>query len=318
MALRLTDSEVQQVLNVFELVDAMEAAMVEFAEGKVVQPVRTVFDFGDGRLFGSMPAYVPRVSVHGAKMLTVLPERGRMGLPTHVSTIVLLDPATGELEAVVDANFLTAVRTAAVSAVSIRHLASINSTVLAIIGSGTQARSHTSLLSTVFDFDDIRAWSPNSAHLAQFVEQSGGRVRSAVSAADAVQDADIILLATSSQTPVIALEWIKSGAHIISLGACRPNHREIDPKLLATSYLVVDSKQAAVREAGDIVQAIKNRIFTESHIRSELGMIAHHEQRRNAPSMISVFKSLGMAVEDLVAAHLSVESARTQGVGREI
>ena len=318
MALRLTQADIRDALPVMELIDTMEAALASFSSGAVVQPVRTVLELGDGALFGTMPAYIKEPPVHGAKLLTVIPSNASRGLPTHLATIVLLDPATGELLALVEGRFVTEVRTAAVSAVSVRHLASPDASVLAILGSGSQARSHLAILPLVRPFRHIRAWSPTPAHLRRLVSESPTPVEPATTAEEAVRGADVVVLATSSVTPVIADDWVMPGAHVISLGACRPTQREIDPDLIARAALIVDSKAAALRESGDIVQGIREGRFSEDHIRAELGEVVSQRPGRVSPQEITVFKSLGLAVEDLAAAHLVYRRALEQGKGSEI
>ena len=174
-----------------------------------------------------MPAYDPASGLVGAKLLTVVPGNLAKGLPSHQALIALFEPESGELLAITDGRYITEARTAAASAVSVRHLARADSRILALIGSGVQAHSHLEALPLVRDFHEIRVWSPNRERLAKFVAHAGPRVRAAASAEAAVRGADVVVLATNSMTPVIEDAWVAPGTHVISVGACRPNQREL-------------------------------------------------------------------------------------------
>jgi alanine dehydrogenase len=310
MPIWLSEADVRAVLSMRDLIEAMEAALASFSAGAVKQPVRTVIE-APGGFFGCMPAYLGSTPAMGAKLVTVFHDNPSHGLPTHLATIVLLDAATGELRAILDGRFITEARTAAVSAVAVRYLARKDAAVLAIIGSGVQARSHLEALSLVRQFTDVRCSSPSAAHVASFVAESKGYpVRAVESAETATRGADVIVLVTASPTPVIADDWVKPGACVISVGACRPNQREMDPALVARARLVVDSRAAALKESGDVVQGILEGRFGESHIAAELGqVVADPKLGRGNESEITIFKSLGMAVEDVAAADLAYRRA---------
>jgi ornithine cyclodeaminase/alanine dehydrogenase-like protein (mu-crystallin family) len=212
----LAEQDVRAVLSLPELIDAMESALVAFSTGKVDQPVRTAIEVHDRTFFASMPAYDGAHGILGAKLVTVFPENAARGLHTHLAAISLFDAKTGELTAVMDGRYITEVRTAAASAVSLRHLAREDAATLAILGSGVQARSHLEALQLVRPFQEIRAWSPTPEHLRQFAV---GPVRAASSAAEAVRGADVILIATSAVTPAIEIAWVQDGAHVIAFGS---------------------------------------------------------------------------------------------------
>ena len=319
MPVWLNEAEIRAVLSMTDLIPVMEAALAAFSAGAVMQPVRTVIE-APGGFFASMPAYLGSTPAMGAKLVTVFHDNPSHGLPTHLATIVLLDPATGNLLAILDGRFITEVRTAAVSAVAVRYLAREDAAVLAIIGSGVQARSHLEALSLVRKFSDVRCFSPSAAHLAGFVAESGSYpVRAAESAELATRGADVIVLVTGSPTPVIEDSWVKPGACVISVGACRPNQREMDPALVARARLVVDSRAAALRESGDVMQGIAEGRFPETHIAAELGqVVAHPTLGRREPGEITIFKSLGLAVEDVAAAHLAYTRAAQSAKGAAI
>jgi alanine dehydrogenase len=254
MSVWLNEADVRAVLSMPDLIEAMEGALAAFSAGTVKQPVRTVIE-APGGFFGCMPAYLGSTPAMGAKLVTVFHDNPSQGLPTHLATIVLLDPVTGNLLAILDGRFITEARTAAVSAVAARYLAREDAAILAIIGSGVQARSHLEALSLVRRFTDVRCWSPSAAHVADFVAESKKYpVRAMESAEAATRGADVIALVTASPTPVIDESWVKPGACVISVGACRPNQREMDPALVTRARLVVDSRAAALKESGDVVQ----------------------------------------------------------------
>lgn len=314
MPLWLPESDVHPSLPMSDLIPAMEQALAGFSSGRVVQPVRTVTEYRPSAFLGLMPAYDPASNLVGAKLVMVLPENLAKGLPTHQAVIVLFHPETGDLLAVTDGRYITEARTAAVSAVSVRHLARADASMLAIIGSGVQAHSHLQALPLVRDFQEIRIWSPTRERLDRFVAHAGPRVRAASSAEDAVRGADVVALTTSSSTPVIDDAWIAPGTHIVAVGACRPNQREIDTPLMERALLIVDSKAAALVEAGDIILA-----GAQDRIHAELGeIVAGAKPGRTSPGQITVFKSLGLAIEDVVSAGLAYRRALDAGRGAQM
>ena len=318
MPVWLCEADVQALLPMHAMIDAMEQALAAFSSRRAVQPVRTVFAIPGG-FFGSMPALLEAPQALGAKLVTLCATNSAKGMPTHLATIVLLDPNTGELLAVMDGRYITEARTAAASAVAARYLARPAASTLAIIGSGVQARSHLEALSLVRSFKEVRCWSPTAANLQKFVHESAeSNVRACVDAREAVKGADVIVLATSSRAPVIQSEWVMAGACVLAVGACRPVEREMDPALVARSRLFVDSRAAAVEEAGDIVQSIKEGRFTATHIVAELGeVVADPKLGRHTEDEVTVFKSLGIAVEDVASAYLAYQRARATGRGVE-
>jgi alanine dehydrogenase len=320
----LNEAQVKALLPMPDLVQAMEDALARFSAGDVLQPVRTVLSVGPTKaFFGVMPAYMPEPARLGAKLVTVFGGNEARGLPSHLATILLLDPDTGGLLAILDGRYITEARTAAVSAVSARHLARADAHTLAIIGSGVQARSHLEALAEVRALDDIRVWSPRQASRDRFVTEMAaharGRLRATSEAAEALEGADIVVLATSSVSPVFEDRWVAPGAHVISVGACRPDQREMDPALVARSRLYVDSRAAALVESGDVVLGMAEGRFTERHVLGELGeVVLGRLPGRQTSAEVTVFKSLGMAVEDVVAADLVLQRAIEQGSGAEL
>jgi alanine dehydrogenase len=302
MPVWVSEHEVRARLPLPHLIDLMADTLAAFSAGNVDQPVRSVIEVGPSSFFASMPALIKTTPALGAKLVTVFGSNAEKGLPTHLATILLLDPATGELLAIMDGRYITEARTAAVSAVSTRLLARDDAGVLALIGSGVQARSHLEALQLVRDFHEIRCWSPTRANLEQFVREHP-HVRAAGSAREAVEGADVIALLTSSTVPVVNSDWIQDGAHIVAVGACRPTQREMEPKLVARARLFVDSRAAALKESGDILLAISEGFIPADHIKGELGeVIAGSTKGRENNSQVTIFKSLGLAVEDVATA----------------
>ena len=359
----LTEADVAAVLTMDDLIATMTSALQRFSTGRVVQPVRPTIGIADDSFFATMPAYVRSAegaegrsaslsgeraesgsaspagerAALGVKLVTVFGGNAARGLHSHLASILLMDPDTGALLALLDGRYITEARTAAVSAVSSRLLARKSASSLAIIGTGVQARSHLDALSRVHALRQVTVWSPNKEHRDQFVADAGVRPGSgpgsdssltphtgyAVTAVDhageAVVGADIVVLVTSSATPVIESGWVKPGAHVISVGACRPNQREMDPALVARARLFVDSRGAALVESGDIVMGIQEGRFAAGHIVAELGeLLAHGASGRRSDSDVTIFKSLGLAVEDVTAADLAYRRAVERNIGLEL
>ena len=321
--LLLTESDVRAVLRMEDLIQTMERALAQFSMGEVRQPLRSVLHMGsEGEFLATMPAYIAEPKALGTKLVTLVGTNRARGLPTHLATILLLDPVTGALLSVMDGRYITETRTGAVSAVATRHLARQNGPAsLGILGSGVQARSHVEALLRVRPVRDVRVWSPSQAHRTEFaVEMSRGRnisVLAVSTAEDAVRDADVIVLATSSTQPVLRSEWVMSGAHVISVGACRPDQREMDPDLVSRGRLFVDSREGALAEAGDVVIGIAEGRFGPTHVMGELGELVNGRVAgRVSDAEVTIFKSLGMAVEDVAAAELVYRCARERQVGR--
>lgn len=210
------ETAVRARLRMPELIDAMQSALVEFSAGRVQQPVRTVLEFGNEHgIFGLMPTYVASLPALGAKLVTLCPANAERGLATHQAVIVMLDPKTGIVEAILDGRYITEARTAAVSAVSARLLARKDVRVLGILGSGVQARSHVEALRLVRDFREVRAWSPNADRLQQFAAETGARAMESAKAV--VRGADVVVTVTASLTPVVQSEWVGDGTHVIAV-----------------------------------------------------------------------------------------------------
>ena len=293
----LEEEQVRKHLRMEELIPAMEKALIDFSAGKVTQPVRSVIAVDPpGGFFGMMPALT--LDGLGIKIVTFYASNADRGIPTHMATIFLVDPETGTPLAVMDGTLITEMRTAAVSAAATKLLGSPDAKVLAILGSGVQARSHVEALRLVRNFEEIRVWSPTEAHAEQLAKEIGAK---AMSAEEAVRGADVVVTATSSKTAVLQGSWLKPGCHVNAVGACRHDWRELDDEAM-TNVVFVDSRDGAMQESGDI-------ILSGVKIYAELGEALAGKVPSRA-NEITIFKSLGMAVEDIAAALLVYESAR--------
>jgi ornithine cyclodeaminase/alanine dehydrogenase-like protein (mu-crystallin family) len=295
----LNEEQVREHLRMTELIPAMEKARIDFSAGRVTQPVRSIISIDVGAatgFLGLMPALTP--DGLGLKAVTFYPSNAERGIPTHMATIFLVDPQTGTPLAIMDGRLITEMRTAAVSAAATKLLALPDAKVLAILGSGVQARSHVEALRLVRRFEEIRVWSPTLEHAKRFAQEIDATATS--SAEEAVRDADVIVTVTSSKTPVLKGDCLKAGCHVNAIGACRPDWRELDDEAMS-NVLLVDSREGAMKESGDV-------IISGAEIYAELG----ETLAGNVPSRVNettIFKSLGMAVEDIAAAMLVYRSA---------
>jgi alanine dehydrogenase len=293
--MNLDATAVSDLLRMEEVIPTMERALADFSSGTVVQPVRTMLPVAEhGGFLGLMTAYTG--SALGTKLVAFYPRN--TDVPTHHATILLFKPETGEPLVTMDGRLITEVRTAAVSAVATDHLARSDASVLAIIGSGVQARSHLEALRLVRELREVRVWSPHRAQA--FAEEHS--VVAAASAEEAVQGADVVVTVTTSPRPVLLGEWLSPGAHVNAVGAPRPDWRELDDEVLHRSRVYVDSREAALKESGDVLAA--REVF------AEIGQVAAGTKpgRRSAEE-VTLFKSLGLAVEDVATAELVYRKA---------
>ena len=290
----LDEKDVRRLLQIDELIAAMRQVLTEFSAGKWQQPVRGVLS-QNGGFFGVMPASGESM---GIKMVTFYPNNTE--LPTHMAVIALFDPKTGEPLALMDGRYITEMRTAAVSAVATDALASADAKVLALLGAGVQAQAHLEVLPHVRHFEEIRVWNHRAEKAQRFADEHGVK---AMELEDAVRDADVVVTATSAREPVLKGEWLKPGAHVNAVGACRPDWRELDDAAMR-NVVIVDSNDGARKESGDVILSGVTPF-------AELGEILNGSKRVE-PGATTVFKSLGMAVEDVAAAKLVYEASRRE------
>jgi ornithine cyclodeaminase/alanine dehydrogenase-like protein (mu-crystallin family) len=315
----LGHDEVLAALSPEDCADAMAAVLAAHARGEALMPLRSMVPFeGAAGFIATMPAWRGGSDpVFSLKSLVIAPGNPARGLDTHQGTVTLFDGETGVPRAVLDASAVTSVRTAAVSAVATRVLAREEARVLAILGAGVQGRAHLRALADVREFSEVRVYSPSRQHAQAMAD---GRARVAASAEDAVRGADVVVLATSSSEPVISRSWLAPGAHVNAIGASVPSSRELDTETVAACALYCDSRESLRNEAGEFRLAVEQgAIAGEDHVRGELGeVLAGVAPGRTSPDQLTVFRSLGLAVEDLAAAERAVTNARAQGIGVEV
>jgi ornithine cyclodeaminase len=325
--LLLTEADVARCLDMASLIPLMRETLGRFSARQCVQPVRTTMRIRPANgYYAVMPAHVPGSGddpgAFGLKSVAFFPGNDALGLPTHLAQVLLLDPRTGALLAIMDGRLITEMRTAAVSAVSVELLARPGPATLAILGSGVQARSHLEAIACVRPLTHVRVWSRRHERALEFAHLSHGKVACPVSAvstvADAVRGADIVVTATSATDPVLTGDALEPGMHLALVGSSSPTMRELDAAALAHCRVWVDSHESARVEAGDILLAIREGRIGEDHVLGELGDLVNGAPGRANPQEITLFKSLGIAVEDVACARLIVTRARERGIGREI
>ncbi len=321
----INQEEVRRLLKMGECIDLMEQTLATLARGDAVQPLRTATWMPDRKgLLGTMPGFLGRPPTFGIKVVTVFPGNHGTEFDAHQGAVLLFDVSNGCLLAIVDASEITSIRTAAVSAAATRCLAREDASTLAILGSGTQARTHLEAMRLVRDLRHARVWSRSHQHARRFAARESGavQVEAVPTAREAVEGADIICTVTASRDPVLRGEWISPGAHINAVGACLASMRELDGQAVARSRLFVDSRESAVNEAGDFLLAKEEGLLGDlgnKHILGELGevLLGQVEGRRN-PNEITLFESQGLAVEDLAAAGRVHQRAIEEKVGTTV
>jgi ornithine cyclodeaminase/alanine dehydrogenase-like protein (mu-crystallin family) len=318
----LNAEQVAELLPMTECIELMADALASLARGEVYQPLRTIIRPPDARgLLGLMPAF--RHGEHGAfglKAICVFPGNPAMGKDAHQGGVLLFSQDTGEPLALMNASEITAIRTAAVSAVATRLLARADAAELGIIGAGVQARTHLVALASVRSLQRARVACRNPEHARRLVSEMSPRVPFPIEPVDsneaAVRDADLIVTATSSQEPVLSREWISPGAHINAIGTHSPQSREIDTGTMAAARIFVDRRESALNEAGDYLLAAKEGAITPESIVAEIGeLLTGAKPGRTSDSDITLFKSLGLAIEDVVCAEYLFRKAKTANVG---
>ncbi len=298
VTLYLDDAAVRRLLRLDALLPAVRQALVDLSAGRVVQPLRSLMEIPaeQGFLF-LKPALAGNALA--TKLITLMPGNAARGLPTLLATIVLMDPATGAPLAVMDGTWITALRTAAASAVAADALTPPGAKVVAMLGSGALARTHAQALRAVRPLQEVRVWSRDPANVARCAGEIGGLA--CASAEEAVRGADIVCTVTNATEPVLRGAWLKPGAFVAAVGAPRPNWRELDDEAMR-NIVVADGRDAAEQEAGDV-------ILSGAKVHAEIGEILAGTWPRPAPGATVIFKSLGQAVEDAVAARLVYDAA---------
>lgn len=324
--LYLGSDEVESLLPMGECIALMEGVLRDLALGAAVQPLRSVMRL-EGRpgLLGIMPGQIqveggPSVSVAGVKVVSIFPGNRERGDESHFGAVLLFETETGRPIAYLDAAAITAIRTAAVSAVATRLLARFDAGDLALLGAGVQARTHLAALREVRELRRVRVWSRRPESARRFAAEESARhrlpVEAAPSVAAAVAGADLVCTITASREPVLAGEWLSPGVHVNAVGASVAAARELDSAAVARARLFVDRRESTINESGDFLIPLREGVIAEDHIQGEIGdlLLGRIPGRRSA-NEITLFKSLGLAVEDLAAAHHVYRQAVAQGRG---
>ena len=315
----LTQRDVVELLSMTDCIDVMGRALGALTRGESILPLRTVMKLPSGKdFFAVMPAFVASPDSMGAKVITVFPGNHGTPLDSHQGAVLLLDATTGTVQALLDATSITAIRTAAVSALATKHLARTTADDLAILGSGVQARSHLEAIAIVRSLRRIRIWSRDTARAKRLANSISGSARIEVmpNVQEAVHGASIICTTTAAAEPVLRGEWIADGAHINAVGASTPKSRELDTAAIVRSSLFVDRRESALNEPGDILIPIAEGAITPSHIKAELGeVVTGKHPGRTSEKEVTVFKSLGLAVEDIAAAQFVYARALERSIG---
>ncbi len=324
----LNHRDVLAALSPVACAGAMTAVLTERARGETHMPLRSVMvPPGADGFMGLMPCWRgPRqgnAAAFALKAVCIMPGNPASGLDAHQGLVTLFDGSSGIPTAILDASAITEIRTAAVTAVATSVLARRDARTLAILGAGTQARAHLEALMQVREFEQVRVYAPTEAHAHALVEQAGdapGELTVAVSAEQSLRDADVVVTATSSREPVLRHDWLKPGAHLNAVGASSPQAREIDTATVAASALFCDSRESLRNEAGEFQLAIQEGLIAgDQHVRAELGeVLAGTAPGRRGPGELTLFRSLGLAVEDLAAAESAVAAATALGLGTEV
>jgi len=309
----LSDGDVAGLLTMEETVDAVEEAFREYAEGRVVMPPRsTIMVPGYGGSISFMPSYLSGLDAQATKIISIYPGNRERGLPTTAAWLVVNDPATGEVKAFMEATYLTAMRTGAITGVAARYLAPEDASTVAVFGAGAQGRTQAWAACTVRAVERVYVYDVYPEARRRFAEEMTGKlgveVVAASSGEEACRDADIVLTATTSSVPVISRGWLKDRVHVSAIGAFYPDWRELDTATVAESKLVIDDREGIMLEAGDVLIPIREGAITEGHIYAELKELVSGRKRGRTPEDgITVFKSVGIAIQDSSVANLVIK-----------
>jgi ornithine cyclodeaminase/alanine dehydrogenase-like protein (mu-crystallin family) len=315
MSVRVIDEhDVRRLLPMEECIEVMAEALASLARGEVHNPLRFVVRPPDAQsLMGLMPAYRGgERPLWGLKSVVIAPANAARGLDLHQGFVALFDGETGETRAIINAGGITAVRTAAVTGVATRLLARKGANTLAILGAGIQGKANLEAMRSVGSFDRVLAWSRTPGRAT--AELDG--VEEVATVEEAVRDADVVVTATSAQEPILRREWLKRGAHVNAVGSSIPTTRELDTQTMADAALFVDRRESTVNEAGDFLFPQREGAIGADHIRAEIGeLLIGAAEGRRSDDELTVFKSLGLAVEDLAAAEHILQRAEAENVG---
>lgn len=309
----ITAAQVLETLDLTTCMELMKKALIALSGGEAKQIVRPVLPLYDYNVLGMMPAYYGPGQIAGVKVLSVFPENYRKNISSHQGQVLVFETKTGQIKAAVDADSLTGVRTAAVSAVVTDYLARSDAKNLAILGAGLQGRKHLEALALVRDLHEVTVWDlqPEASrrYAREMGEKLGLQITACQSVDEATKNADLICTLTPAQTPILFEHQVKDGTHINAVGACSPTARELSAELMARGKLYVDWKPATLVEAGDYLLAVEDGAITEEHILGEVGdvLVGNLSGRENSQE-VTIFEALGQATQDLILANYVAEN----------
>jgi len=314
--LLLSDDEISRLISMRETIDAVEAAFGEFARGGVKMPQRsTIMLDEEAGSISFMPSYIPKARALATKIISIYPKNPTKGLPTTAAWIIVNDPETGMIEALLDGTYLTAMRTGAVTGVAARYLAPKDSKKAAMIGCGVQGKTQAWAVAETRAIEKMRVFDLSRERMDLFSREMSGKLGIDVvpsdSVAEAVNGVDIVVTATTSKDPVVRREWLGERVHVSAIGAFYPDYRELDTGTIRDAKLVVDSREAIMEEAGDILIPISEGVIGVDHIYAELGdLVLGRKPGRTDDDGLTVFKSVGLAIQDSSVARLVLDKWR--------
>jgi len=319
----INQREVPQLLPMGECICVMEKTLAALAQGQAVLPLRSAIRLPGGELLALMPSYLAGIPTIGVKAITVFSANHGTEYDSHQGAVLVFEAQHGSLCAVVDATAITAIRTGAVSGLATRLLARPDAGDLALLGAGTQASGHLDAMLQVRQIRRVRVWSASLHESQRFADAESARhgikVEPVPAAEEAVRGADLICTVTSASTPILQGDWLSPGAHINAVGSSIPATRELDTNAVVRSRLFVDRRESTTSEAGDFLFPKREGAIGDDHILAEVGeVLLGLREGRRSPEEITLFKSLGLAVEDLAAAHYVYEQARERGLGTSV
>lgn len=324
MPLILSRAQVRDLLDMRAAIDAVERGLVEFSAGQAVMPVRVTTQVPKhGGIVLGMPAFLGESAALGTKIVTVYKNNPSRGLPTILAVVVVNDPETGKVEAIMDGGYLTAVRTAAASAVGTKYLANKDAKVLGILGLGVQGASHLWAMTEVAKLEKVVVYNRSRDKADAFKTEQGPRfglpIEIAANEEEVCRQSDILVLATTASEPIVRREWMKPGVHVNAVGSHSPGARELDGDTVAAARVVVDSREANLAECGDLLIPMKEGKIDQAHFVDEIGEVAAGKKPgRAATEQITIYKSVGIAVEDVATGSLVLRRAREKGVGTQV
>jgi ornithine cyclodeaminase/alanine dehydrogenase-like protein (mu-crystallin family) len=320
----LRAAEVRRLLSMAACIELMERTMIAVAEGRALIPLRSMMMLPEKRgIMAVMPGYLREPECFGIKLLSLMPQNKPPQYSSHLGLVLLFEAEHGQPLALLDAATITAVRTAAVSGVATRLLARADAGDLAILGAGEQAESHLEAMLNVRPLRRVRVWARDPAKAQAFVQQQSARhgmaIETAPSVRSAVDGADLVCTVTKAREPILESSWLSDGVHLNVVGSSTADSAEIDSATVARARLFVDRRESTLNEGGDYLRALRAGLITPAHIRGEIGEVANGSKAgRCSAADVTLYKSLGIAAQDLAAAHYVLEQARATGVGQVV